>query len=73
MARLDAETLAAYIDDRLASRGRLRVEAHLAACDECVHVVLETVRAQAASQHRCHPARITRRLDGHRGTGTSVH
>lgn len=39
----DPETLAAYIDDRLSAPDRAAVEAHLADCDACREVVVDTV------------------------------
>lgn len=38
---LDSETLAAFIDGRLESRGRAQVEAHLAECEDCYEVWVE--------------------------------
>jgi hypothetical protein len=42
---LDAETLAAWVDDELDSRSRARAEAHMASCAHCQAVMATLVRA----------------------------
>jgi len=45
----DLETIAAYLDDRLAARDRARVAAHLAECADCYFLFTETARLQTAA------------------------
>src|SRR5215510_12704517 len=45
---LDAELLASYVDGRTTPDERIRVEAHVAQCEDCYFVFSETVQAQSA-------------------------
>ena len=49
---LDPETLAAYVDDRLDARGRLQVEAHIAADPRCYDDLVEVVTLTAEVRDR---------------------
>jgi anti-sigma factor RsiW len=48
----DANVLAAYIDGRLAPTARQEVDAHLADCDDCYEVSVETVRIHREVQQQ---------------------
>ena len=44
---LDAELLASYVDGRTTPGERIKVEAHVAHCEDCYFVFSETVQAQS--------------------------
>jgi tetratricopeptide (TPR) repeat protein len=58
----DAETLAAYLDGRLAQDERERVTQHVADCDDCYFVVTEAAQMPStAAQLEPEPVRLRRR------------
>ena len=49
---LDAELLASYVDGRTTPEERIKVEAHIARCEDCYFLFSETVQGQSTTESR---------------------
>jgi CHAT domain-containing protein len=62
----EPETIAAYVDGRLADAEKAEMEAHLASCDDCFTVFSETARSEAELGGGQAPAAVVRGRFGRR-------
>lgn len=57
---LGEQAIAAYVDNALGQRKRIRVEAHLAKCERCRHIVADIVKLQRALDLDTPPTEVAR-------------